>query len=100
MGLKFEDYERAARQQLTAALGAGGFNAKEDIVAITVNQWPHGYAYEYISLWDENWIPGEAPNELARKKSGRISIAGSDAAASAYMDAAIDEAHRAVSELL
>ena len=99
LALKFEDYERAARQQLTAALGPGGFSASEDIVAITVNQWPHGYAYEYLSLWDKNWLPGEAPNELARQRSGRISIAGSDAAAVAFVDAAIDEAYRAVSDL-
>jgi spermidine dehydrogenase len=36
----------------------------------------------------------------ARKPFGRIAIANSDAAAYAYTDAAIDQAHRAVREVL
>jgi spermidine dehydrogenase len=31
-------------------LGAGGFDPATDIIAITVNRWPHGYAYEYNPL--------------------------------------------------
>ncbi|HIG39016.1 MAG: NAD(P)-binding protein [bacterium] len=100
MTLTFEDYERAVRQQLNAILGHGGFNAADDVVAITVNRWPHGYAYEYISLWDKKWRRGRAPHIRARKTRGRIAIAGSDAAALAFADAAIDQAHRAVGELL
>ena len=37
---------------------------------------------------------------IGRKQFGRISIANSDAAASAYTDAAIDQAYRAVQEQL
>lgn len=37
---------------------------------------------------------------FGRQPLGRIAIANSDAAASAYTDAAIDQAHRAVRELL
>ena len=61
----------------------------------------HGYAYQYNSLWDPFWIAEEAlPCAAARKPFGRIAIANSDAAAYAYTDAAIDQAHRAVRELL
>jgi spermidine dehydrogenase len=66
-----------------------------------VNRWPHGYAYQYNSLWDPFWLEGgEQPCTLARRPFGRIAVANSDAAAYAYTDAAFDEAHRAVQELL
>jgi spermidine dehydrogenase len=65
-----------------------------------VNRWPHGYAYEYNPLFDPPYAPGEAPHEVGRARFGRISIANSDAGAAAYTDSAIDQAHRAVRELL
>ncbi|MFN8062820.1 MAG: FAD-dependent oxidoreductase [Vicinamibacterales bacterium] len=96
----FETFERQIRDQLVRMVGAGGFDPARDIDAITVNRWPHGYAYEYNPLWDEDWAEGQAPHEVARKRFGRIAIANSDAAAAAYTDQAMDQAFRAVSELL
>jgi len=32
------------------SLSGGGLNLERDVAAITVNRWPHGYAYEYNSL--------------------------------------------------
>jgi spermidine dehydrogenase len=94
----FETFERNIRDQLARTLGP--FDPARDIAAITVNRWPHGYAYEYNSLFDEFWLNGgETPCEVARKQFGRIAIANSDAAAYAYTDAAIDQAYRAVQEL-
>ncbi len=96
----FEEIEKKIRDQMTRMLGPGGFDPARDISAITVNRWPHGYAYEYNSLWDPFWLEGgETPCERARKPFGRIAIANADAAAYAYTDAAIDEAYRAVHEL-
>jgi spermidine dehydrogenase len=96
----FETIERKIRDQLSRALGAGGFDPARDISAITVNRWPHGYAYEYNSLWDKFWLEGtETPCEVARKPFGRIAIANADAGAYAYTDGAIDQAWRAVQEL-
>ena len=80
-------------------LGGSGFDAARDIDAITVNRWPHGYAYEYNPLWDPDWARGESPCEMGRKRFGRIAIANSDAGAAAYTDSAIDQAFRAVNEL-
>jgi spermidine dehydrogenase len=80
-------------------LGAGGFDAEKDIAAITVNRWPHGYAYEYNALFDPDWPEGQAPNIVGRARFGRIVIANSDAGAAAYTDSAIDQAYRAVQEL-
>ena len=92
--------EYAIRKQLATMLGPGGFDPARDITAITVNRWPHGYAYEYNSLWDSFWLEGKQPPcEVARKPFGRLAIANSDADAYAYTDCAIDQAYRAVQEL-
>ena len=79
-------------------LGAAGFDPARDIAGITVNRWSHGYAYEYSSLWDPPFAAGETPAERGRRPIGNISIANSDSGASAYTDAAIDQAYRAVRE--
>ncbi len=96
----FVTFEEKIRDQLGRILGPGGFDPARDVTAITVNRWPHGYAYEYNPLFDPDWQKGEAPHEIARARFGPITIANSDAAAAAYTDAAVDQAHRAVEELL
>jgi spermidine dehydrogenase len=99
LAMDFEDFEREVRTVLDGMLGPAGFSAADDILAITVNRWPHGYAYDYLDLWDPEWPPGEAPHEIARKPFGSITFANSDAGAYAMTEVAIDEAWRAVSEL-
>ncbi|TMJ46456.1 MAG: FAD-dependent oxidoreductase [Alphaproteobacteria bacterium] len=100
LATEFAIFEEKIRDQLDRMLSPSGFDAAHDIAAITVNRWPHGYAYEYNSLFDPEWEKGEAPHEVGRARSGPIAIANSDSAAAAYTDAAIDQAHRAVEELL
>ncbi|HTS13755.1 MAG TPA: NAD(P)-binding protein [Candidatus Limnocylindrales bacterium] len=95
----FETFERHIRSQLARILSPGGFNPASDIQAVTVNRWPHGYAYEYNSLYDPIWPPEQQPCVIARQPFGRISIANSDAEARAYTDAAINQAYRAVGEV-
>lgn len=89
LGMSFEDFEREIRQQLNDMLGPYGFDAKRDIAGITVNRWPHGYAY-----WDNS-----GHHKKGRKKVGNVAIANSDSAGSAMLEAAIKQAHRAVDEL-
>ena len=100
----FETFERKIRDQLGRTLAGGGFDPARDIEAITVNRWPHGYAYSYDTLNDPiEWAlfaPDDRPCVIGRRRFGRISIANSDAAASTHTDSAIDEAHRAVREQL
>ena len=96
----FETYEKEVKDQLTAMFGANGFDAEQDIEAITVNRWSHGYSYEYNSLFDPEWEEGQAPHELGRAAIGRISIANSDSEAQAYLHSAIDAAARAVNEIM
>jgi len=96
----FEDFERNIREQLNRILGPGGFDAANDVTAITVNRWPHGYAPEHNSLWEPELPEDQTPQVLGRARFGRIAIANSDSGGGAYTDVAIDQAHRAVGELL
>ena len=97
--MSFEDYERELRRVLTSLLGPGGFDAARDILAITVNRWPHGYARDHVDLEDPDWNATPAPETVGRQRFGNIAIANSDAAADAYTHAAIDQAWRAVNDL-
>lgn len=99
LAMTFQDFEREVRTVLDGMLGSAGFDVRKDILAITVNRWPHGYAYDYLDLWDPEWPEGQAPHEIACRPFGNIAIANSDAGASAYTHVAIDEAWRAVREL-
>jgi spermidine dehydrogenase len=96
----FETFERKIRDQLGRMLGAGGFDQAKDIQAITVNRWPHGYAYEYNSLFEPLDRPeSERPCVIGRRPFGRITIANSDSDGHAYTNIAIDQAYRAVQEI-
>ncbi len=98
--MSFEDFERGIRDLLQRALGPAGFDAARDVEAITVNRWSHGYTVEYMRPWDAYWPDGPLPIETARKGWGRIAIANADSGAYAYAHSAIDQAGRAVNELL
>ena len=101
LATSFETFEREIRSQLGRVLGPGGFDPARDITGITVNRWPHGYAYEYNPLFDDPDTPPEQrPNVIGRRRFGRISIANSDSGAAAYTDSAINQARRAVDEVL
>jgi spermidine dehydrogenase len=80
-------------------LAGGGFDPASDIVGITVNRWPYGYAYTYDTIGDPDVPQEERPHVIGRQRFGRITIANSDAGAAAFTNQAIDEAHRAVEEL-
>ena len=99
----FDTFEYHIRDQLTRILGPTGFDDERDILGITVNRWPHGYAYSYNPLFDpQEWAyttTADRPAVIGRQPIGRITIANADAAASPHTDAAINEAYRAISEL-
>jgi spermidine dehydrogenase len=96
--MTFADFETRIRDDLDRMLGGGGFSSARDILAITVNRWTHGYGYVANSLFDRDDY--EKTIELARRTSGRVAIANSDAGGDAYAHLAIDQAERAVRELL
>ncbi len=97
--LSFDDFEKDIVAKMSGSLAPGGFDAERDIAAITVNRWPHGYAYEYNDLCDPaGFTPENGPHVAGRAQIGRISIANSDASAYAYVNGAIDAADRAINE--
>ena len=99
--MTFKDFETQIIGQMNGALSGGGFDAERDVAAITVNRWPHGYAYEYNELYDSpEWSRKSGPHRIGARQIGRISIANSDAEAYAYVNGAIDAAVRAVTEQL
>jgi spermidine dehydrogenase len=101
--MPFETFERKVRDQLGRMLGPAGFDPAADILGITVNRWPHGYAYSTdpttgdVAFWPEWWPHERKPWVDARQAIGNIAIAGTDAASNAMTESAIEEAHRAVS---
>jgi spermidine dehydrogenase len=100
LATSFETFERNIREQLARMLSAGGFDPAADIQAITVNRWPHGYAPEFNPLFEPELPQDQQPNVVGRARFGRIVIANSDSGRAAYTDSAIDQANRAVHELL
>lgn len=92
----FQQFEMRAYDELGRILGSA-FDPSRDVAAISVYRWAHGYAYGFNSLFDDE--ASLSLQSVARRPVGRIAIANSDAAWSAYAHAAIDEAARAVAEL-
>lgn len=105
LAMPFETFERSTRDQLNRLLGEGGFDAARDIAALTVNRWPHGYAYGYdpetdrVAFEPSQWPEDKRHWKRASQPFGNIAIAATDAASNAMTEAAIEEAYRAVSEL-
>ena len=96
----FASIERETRVQLDRMLGTAGFDAGRDILGLTVNRWPHGYAYTYDTLGDPELPESDRPHVRGRRMFGRIAIANADAGAAAFANVAIDQAERAVQECL
>jgi len=99
----YETIERNIRRQLAGSLSEGGFDPARDIEAITVNRWAHAYINSANPLYDEIYEDDEDeryPFVRGRKPFGRIAIANSDAGSSSLINVAIDQAHRAVNEVV
>lgn len=102
LATEFETMERNIRQQLTGMLSGADFDPARDIAGITVNRWAHGYADGFYDMEDDWWLESDderQPYVRGRKPFGRITIANSDAGGSAMFESAVEQAHRAVSEL-
>ena len=100
LATSFATFEQETRGQMQRILGPGGFDAERDIEAITVNRWPHGYTPEYNPLFEPLVPESQAPHVIGRARFGNITIANADSGGYGYTDGAIDQAARAVHELL
>lgn len=105
LATSFETFERNIRDELNRILDDGGFDSARDIAGITVNRWPHGYAYTHDPETDQiAWLPETWPKEKrhwerASVPFGNIGIAGTDAASNAMTESAIEQAWRAIGDL-
>jgi spermidine dehydrogenase len=99
MQMSYNDFETDIFAHFDGMLGPHGFDVERDMAGITLNRWPHGYAYEYEGVGiDPSYGRYNGPHVIGRAQIGRISIANSDSEAHAYIDGAIDAADRAVNE--
>ena len=99
--ITFETFERNIREQLDRVLGPGGFDAQRDVAGIIINRWAHGYAPGSNELYDPDWSHRmDAPWIVGRRQFGRITISNSDAAWVSLTNAAWQQSHRAVNELI
>ncbi|WP_374572068.1 NAD(P)-binding protein [Phenylobacterium sp.] len=100
LGAPFEVFERQVRDLSARVLRGTSFDPARDIVAITVNRWPHGFATGRNDLFDPPLEPGAFPPPVvARQPWGRIAIANTDAGGVSTMQTAFDQAFRAVNDL-
>jgi spermidine dehydrogenase len=99
LDMTFADFEDRIRDDLDRMLGPGGFSSARDISAITVNRWSHGYSYVACSLFDSDDYE-KSVLKVARARFGNVAIANTDAGGDAWVHFAIDQADRAVRELI
>ena len=99
--ITFETFERNILEQLDRVLGPGGFDAQRDVAGIIINRWSHAYAPGSNELYDPDWSHRmDAPWVVGRQQFGRITISNSDAAGVSLTNAAWQQSHRAVNELI
>ncbi len=91
LGTSYESFQKSIKKQLDQMYGKYGFDYERDVSDFVINRWFHGYTYEGALSKKEL--------RKARKAFGNIHFANADSAGSAYTDAAIDMAYRAVKEI-
>ena len=94
----YQQLESVMLDQLREIYQLANENLDENILAITINRWGHGYSYEANELFDSET---EIKRILASVKhpQGHLHIANGDADWQPYMNGAIDQAWRAVNEI-
>ena len=100
LSTSFREYERRIREQLTELFSRSGFDANRDIAGIVLNRWGHAYLSPQPGFFfGKDGRP--APREILRAAPfGRIAFANCDLSGAPDHITSVEEAHRAVSQLL
>jgi spermidine dehydrogenase len=96
----FRVYEQRIREHFTQMFARSGFDAKRDIAGIILNRWGHAYLSPQPDFFfgaDGETAPGEF---LRANPYGRIAFANSDLAGIMDHRMSIQEARRAVEQVL
>jgi spermidine dehydrogenase len=96
----FRDYERQIRTQLTEMFSASGFDATRNIAGVVLNRWGHAYVSPQPGFFFGSDGNPPARAVLRAAPFGRIAFANTDLSGTPDHRTAIEEAHRAVSQLL
>lgn len=95
------DYRKDLETKMQRILGPYGFDADNDIEGMIFNRFGHGMAGSMNGLFDpEPPRPDQEQFVVARRRFNLITIANSDASGVALTQAAIDQANRAVNEIV
>lgn len=100
ISMSFREYERQIRQQFTEMFERTGFDARRDIAGIILNRWGHAYLNPQPGFF---FGPGGKPaarQVLRQCPFGRIAFANTDLAGIMDHRCSIQEAHRAIEQLL
>jgi spermidine dehydrogenase len=97
----FRDYEARIREQLSMMFGNAGFHARRDMLGLILNRWGHAYLSPQPGFFFGS-KPGEpAPGEVLRRNPvGRVAFANSDVTGIMDHRASIQEAKRAVDQIM
>jgi len=100
LGTSFAQYERGFREQLADMFAPGGFDPRRDIAGIILNRWGHAYVNPQPGFFFG--VDGKpAPRDVLRNRPhGRIAFANTDLAGAMDHRNSIQEADRAVKQLL
>jgi len=96
----FREYERRIREQFSDMFAHTGFDARRDIAGIILNRWGHAYLNPQPGFFFGNNGRPAARDVLRAAPFGRIAFANTDLAGIMDHRCSIQEAHRAVSQLL
>jgi spermidine dehydrogenase len=100
LSTSFRDFERKVREQFTNMFSMSGFDAKRDIAGIILNRWGHHFVVAQPGfVYGRDGKP--SPMDVLRKAPfGRIAFANTDLTGDSGHDLAIQEGHRAMTQLL
>jgi spermidine dehydrogenase len=100
LSTSFRDYEQRIAEQLTSMFSRSGFDAHRDVAGIILNRWGHAYLSPQPGFFfGKNGKP--APREVLRSAPfGRIAFANTDLAGIMDHCASIQEAHRAIGQIM
>lgn len=98
-GKSFSALEKEAVDELAEIFALADETLEDNILAVTINRWSHGYSYEENALYDDE-DEAEVIQQKVQQAIGNIHFANSDAQWEPYMHGAINQGLRAVKEVL